>query len=355
MTIYTVRQSFTLLLDGVIYLGGENVDLNKVQFERVKHKLEGVEPTAIINQGNNGGSGNGDCCFPAPYLASINPNVLLINDRIVLTISGSFFTPDMTVDLGENITINSIDFVSDNLILVSVTALTNLGFNSLILNNGSEAAYANSVEVIDQSVVTIDLRLGGTDFSNAAIRLRQDMSFDRTTAGMIFTGANPWESWVKFVGDGNQWVWNRDIKRKVSWIFTSTNSFMVGIGSDETDEGSTTQYNQGEIMSYMFSATGFYGFYGNDGTPGNTVNQNVVNTSVTSGSVRKVVLENNGEPGSNFYLYELPSSDIGDWADTSNLIRSGTVASNMRADAQNIMPFCVPRISGCSLLGFILE
>ena len=226
----------------------------------------------------------------------------------------------------------------------------------LVLNNGNQTIVSNAIEIIDLSNAIVDLRLNGTAFTNAAIQMRSGMSFTRTANGLQFAGSNPWSSWARFLGDNGEWQWERNNEsKKLSWIFTNTSSFMLGIGSDETDEASTAQYFQGEILGYFSSATNFWGFYGNNGTPGGSASQ-ANGTPLTNGSVKKLVLEDNGETGSNFYVYELPSSDIADWMDTSNLKANGTVNNIMAADAANIMPFAIPRGSNQTLfLGFILE
>ena len=292
--------------------------------------------------------------YPAPYFSEITPATLVLNTTVTLNITGSYFTPSMAISLG-GVTINNVQFVNNNLITVEVTVESTVGFYDLVLNNGNQIVVSDAVEIIDLSNAIVDLRLGGTSFTNSAIQMRSGMNFTRTAAGLQFAGASPWSSWVRFVGDSNIWTWNRSEKKKLSWIFTNTVAFMIGIGSDESDPNSTAQYGQGEIMGYFNSSTSFYGFYGNNGNPGSLANQSSA-ASLTAGSVRKLVLENNGEPGSNFYLYELPSANIADWMDTSNLKHSGAVSNNMSADATNIMPFCIPSVSTSTLfLGFILE
>ena len=293
--------------------------------------------------------------YPSPYFAQVNPATLLTGMASNLTITGSYFTPSMAVAIG-GVTVNNIQFISSNEIAVDVTAGNTVGQFDLILNNGNQTVISNAIEIIELSNAIVDLRLNGTAFSNAAIQMRSGMSFTRTANGLQFAGAQPWSSWARFVGDNGDWTWQRNsISRKLSWIFTNAGAFMLGIGSDQTNETSTSQFAQGEITAYLTSSTSFWGFYGNNGTVGSSTSQSI-GANLTSGSIKKLVLENNGVPGSNFYVYELPSADINDWMDTSNLKHEGVIANNMAANSANIMPFAIPRTTSQDLfLGFILE
>lgn len=42
MASYTIRQGFTIILDGIIYAGGDTVELSQSVFEQHRHKLEGT-------------------------------------------------------------------------------------------------------------------------------------------------------------------------------------------------------------------------------------------------------------------------------------------------------------------------
>lgn len=350
--IHTIRPGFTITQGLVTYVGGEEVDLTAAEFELHKHKLEGVESSVIPidTDGNN----KVECCFPQPFISKITPFKLVLASTQTINVEGSFFTPDTTVNI-ESARVNNVEFISSHLLKVSLTVGDRAGLFDLTINNGDETIASQAIELFDVGDAIVDLRIGGAVFGNNAIAMRAGMSFTRTATGVQFNGSNPWSSWARFVGDTGEWVWSRREKVKLSWIFTNSSSMMVGIGSFETNETSTSQWREGEIMGYCSSATNFYGFYGNDGTPGTLANQST-GGSFTSGSTLKLVLENNGEPRSNFYLYQLPSANIEDWMDTSNLIVSGTIANSMNADAATIMPFCIPRSgSATTFLGFIQE
>ena len=269
-----------------------------------------------------------------------------------ITIYGSFFTPNTSVNC-DGVTVNSSRFIDSQSIEVNVTAKSVLGIFDLSIDNGKKTVVSDAIEIKDLADSLVDLRSGGTEFSDAAIAMRSGMSFIRTPDGLYFTGINPWSSWARFVGDNREWIWDRGDKKTISWIFINTAAIMLGIGSEETNSSSTTQYREAEIVGY-FNASSFNGFYGNSGTPGSPITQ--AQSFAFSAAIKKLVLSNNGEPGSRYSLYQLPSADFSDWFDTNNLIGTGIINNNMTADAEAIMPFVVPRDGGSSLfLGFILE
>lgn len=357
MAEYTIRQGFTIQQGSLIYSGGDTVELSEFEFVLHKHKLEGIESTvATIDFPSSPKSGGGKGNFPAPYVSQINSGNILQNKTKTIIISGSFFTPD-TVVSSEGATLNSLKFVNSHLIEVEVTAGPNVGTFDLVLDNGSDqkTIAPSAIKVMNLSDSVVDLRSGGTEFTTAAIAVRSDMRFVRTGNGLYFLGRSPWGSWARFVGDNREWVWNRNLKRTVSWIFTNTNRLMLGIGSESNRQSSDTQYAEGEILAYFPSPTIIDRFFGNNGTLGNTVVQQI-GFNWSDSTAKKLVLESNGEPGSRYSFYQLPSEDPADWLDTSNLIATGTIENQMSADEPTIMPFVIPDNGDSTLfLGFILE
>lgn len=194
----------------------------------------------------------------------------------------------------------------------------------------------------------IDLRTGGEILTagNSAgndIRFRSGMAINRDANGMYFTGSNPWQSWVKF----EKYKWNRGQNKTIEWVFSRPSSaMMLGIGSDATDETSSSQYSQAENQAYFNNSNNLYGLYGNNGILGNGTSQNM-NTDLTGGSgIYKIKFTNDGSGGTGtFSIYELPSSNKADWDNESNLLRTWTIGSNMSADENVLMPFIIP-ISG---------
>ena len=360
MAIYKIRPGFTIVgAQGrsPLLVGGDSVELSELEFEQNKHKLEGVEATVIPIVKTKPGNNNTQTGFPAPWVDSTGSTKIPVGFARDMTIDirGSFFTPDMEVSLTGG-TVEGFVFKSDNQISISVRAGAISGLFDLNLNNGKSTVVPQFLDLYELKETVVDLRHRGTEFSPEAIKMREGMSYARDSEGLYFTGMQRnWGSWVKLVGDGDSWTWNRSIKRKITQIFTNTSSLMIGIGSTESSPTSTNQWNQGEIMGYLSEPTSFSGFYGNSGTPGNVATFFDSRNNLSTGSIRKIVWENNGEPQSKFYLYELPNGDIDSWRTTGKLIYSGTIPSNMSADASTIMPFIVPRSSNDRILGFILE
>ena len=348
MAVYTIRPGFTIAIDSTVYQGGDSVNLSDEQFLLHKHKLEGVGSN--IPDLDFGG-GSGECCFPAPVVASINPARLFADMTAILTLEGSFFTPDTTVVI-DGLTLDSVEFVSDNKISARVTVGSSVGQKNLTASNGKETVSQDAIEILDPADSIIDLRAGGTQFSNNAIEVRSGMNVIRESRGLSFDTASSWGSWARFVGDNDEWTWNRSQARSVAWIVNNLGRGMLGIGSRANNPNNSQQYYQAEILVYLSSATQIAGLYGNYGTPGQGVSQG---ESFSTSNPKKIVFKDNGEQGSQILVYQLPSSDINDWLDESNLIKTITVGSNFTADEAEIMPFVVPQSgTNFNLLGMIL-
>ena len=348
MSIYTIRPGFTINIDGTSYQGGQEVDLNLEQLGQHKHKLEGIEADVIPTAPNNS-----DCvCFPAPFVSIVSSPKILTASEQEISIFGSYFTPNTTVEL-EAGTVLSVEFVSSSLLKANITAGNTPGFYDLIINNGSQTVEEDFIQFFDTPEGLVDLRSSGTSFSPAAIEMRSGMSFTRTAEGMYFSGSNPWSSWARFVGDDDRWVWSRSQKKSLSWISVNSDTIMQGIGSRQNDETNNTQYLQAERVAYL-TRNNLSSLFGNTGNPGSGTSQGLsIVKSPTD--IIKTTLTNNGEVGGKYRAYRLPGAAIPDWFDTSDLL--GEVDLNdFGADAPEIMPFVIPRSGTTSIfLGFILE
>jgi len=305
---------------------------------------------------NDGGSfnaiGSGEL---APYFSSISPHRINTSITDTLTITGGNFDYDTTVSItGWPGTVNDTRYISDDTIEVDVTSTATEAFYSIVLTNGSKNSSGfetddgvNALEV--KTSTWNDLRSGGGTFTdgNAAgndIRYRSGMSLSRDANGMSFAGSSPWSSWVKF----EFLQWNRGDNSTLEWVFTAPDgAMMIGIGSDATNESSTSQYSQAEVEAYFNSSTNFWGLYGNNGTVGSAGNQNL-STSISScaSNVLKVKFESDGDAGGTFTLYCLPSSAPGDWDDETTVISTSTIGGTLNPDEVNIMPFIIPRSGG---------
>ena len=280
---------------------------------------------------------------------------MLLNTSGKLNVTGSFFTPDTTVEV-EGATVNAVEFVNSHRLTVNLTVGDTERISNVILNNGKELIIENAISLFFSEATFVDLRAGGTDFSSSAIETVDGLSFTRTAGGIQTSGVEAFSAWMRFVGDNDAWVWSRSEKKTLSWIFSNTSSFMVGIGSRAIDPDSTQPFYQAEIMSYFSSTVDFSGFFGNRGNPGQGVNDSKEASFSNESGIKKVVFENNGEPGGAISFYDLPDANLASWLDTSNLRGSFTTINNFTADEERIMPFAIPRTGGGSLLlGFVIE
>lgn len=253
-----------------------------------------------------------------------------------ITIYGENFTQSTTVTSSNGLIINSVTYVSNSQIVLNVTTPSVDQTHDLTIDNQLCSITINGF-ITTQLSTWIDLSTSGTGNDPD---VQSAMTVGRDADGMFFNGTNPWSSWVKFSDD----TWSRGANNTLQWIFTRpTAAMMIGIGSTSTNETSTAQYYQGEVMIYISSSTNVWGFFGNSGSPGNAGNfSNTANISGGSG-VYKLVFENDGGVGSNVTLYEIPSIAQQDWDNTSNVIFTTTIAGSLNPQQANIMPFIIPR------------
>lgn len=349
MALYTIRPNttFTIIQNGTTYRGGEEVDLNEQEFDDHKHKLEGVDRTVVdLSPTEN--------CFPEPWITSVFPSSVVADTSHILEIKGSFFTPDSTnVTIG-GVAATSYEFIDSSTIRVGFDSDIGLGEHDLLIDNGSSTILENAVNIFDLPNGVVDLRTGGTPFTAAAVEMRGGMSMVRDVDGVYFEGVNVWASWVRFVGDEDSWIWNRNTKKTLTWIYQNIDHCMLGIGSRANDSVANAQYYRGELLSYNFNGTQIRHLFGNNGTQGIGVTQ-ALTWSKTREDTIKLVFTNNGENGGTFTAYRLPSANVSDWFDVSEQIGQVTI-TGFGSDEPDIMPFAIPANGdGSRFIGFILE
>lgn len=294
----------------------------------------------------------GGCNDSNPYLMNPYPLRINPNETKTFTLEGINFRSDTTVEIiGLDGSINSVAYVSSTEMILQVTAgETQTTYDIVISNSCSDNSEypGNGVAAFVVSASDwVDLRQGGDSLPN--IRTRAGMTVERDADGMFFTGRSPWGSWVKF----EDYIFNRNEGKTLEWVFRPESYFMVGLGSDETDESSNSQWNQAEWMAYFSSSSYWWGMYGNSGTSGTYQNQSI-GQNINAGGIYKLRMSDNGASGNLIELFELPSATLSDWDDESNLISSVTSVST--ADADNLMPFIIPQNGGAGrYLGFKVE
>lgn len=349
MTNYTIRPGFNIVLNGVLYLGGESVDLSEIEYQANKHKLEGTESNFKTIKLPSTSKSSG---YPAPYISKVIPPKIITGTSQAITIEGSFFTLGTSVKVSSG-SVEKIEFKSDNELEVVIRATNVVGNYDLIFDNGKQTIAPKAIEFFDIPSGLVDLRSGGTSFEESSVEMRDGMSYSRTPEGMVFSGSVPWRSWARLVGNNDAWVWNRRQKKTLSWIFRNSARCMIGIGSRSTNVRSNEQYSESEIVVYA-DATRIYNLYGNNGRPSNGVLQNFI-ADKNSSDIVKAVFTNNGENGGSFSFYKLSSSRLSDWFFYDRKLGEITI-EGFGSNEPEIMPFVIPSNgSGSIFLGFILE
>lgn len=283
-----------------------------------------------------------------PYITQ-SPYKLLVETSGNLVLTGINFRPDTLLDIPNwegtlsNIVVNSPTEISFDYETGETPAIYDVIVKNKVANTFWEGNGEDLIAVIKNTWK--DLRLNGDVFTQGNdvgndIRYKLGMSMSRDEKGMYFTGANPWKSWVKF----ESLAWTRGENKTIEWIFTpALNEMMIGIGSNETDEKSSNQYNQMEVEAYFISSTKFRELKGNNGTPGKSGKQEC-KVTMKEQVCLKIKFTNDGTASeSRFTLYSLPGTDFVYWDDESTILQSVIVGGTLAPDAEHIMPSIIPR------------
>lgn len=85
--------------------------------------------------------------MPAPFLDELIPDSTLPGVTTNFTLKGSFFTPGMSVVI-EGQTVNSINFINDNEVILNVTTGMTEGFFNVTLDNGISNTFYNALWIV---------------------------------------------------------------------------------------------------------------------------------------------------------------------------------------------------------------
>ena len=194
--------------------------------------------------------------------------------------------------------------------------------------------------IVIEVIPWIDLRLNGTPLNESELTYAERLTYTRTAEGMRFSGDTGWDTWAYF----KLLEHPRSQKKTYEWIFVhTTGSMMIGIGGANADPNTTQAYYEAEIVGYFNSQTSFNRLYGDRSNGGSR-------TTVTASGVKKLILENNGEGGYKYFIYEIPSADPADWRDTSSLKGSGIIPSVFKESDSPIAPYFTPDSSTHQLI-----
>lgn len=264
-----------------------------------------------------------------------------INSTVNLTITGYNFSEHTTLDIS-GAAINSYSIQDNSTIIANITAGAVGDTADIVVSNTC------GFDTITDGLVTLlsvwkDLRAGGDAFTMGNgtgndIRYKNGMNVVRNTQGMRFTGANPWQSWVKF----ENMQFTRGTGKTVEFILQLHGSCMLGISGITTTETSTAQYKEGAVLAFFSSTNNLWGLYGSSPTNGTTWNQ-ANSATIGNGSIIKVKIENDGSAGNKVTIYQIPSVNPTDWDDESTIIKSITSTNGNTQSA--LIPFIIPRNS----------
>ena len=84
----------------------------------------------------------------APFFKGIDKQSILPNTTTVVTVTGAFFTPNMTYSVSGSNSISQFEFISDNQIKISITTGDSEGNFNLTLSNGQSKTFVGVIPVI---------------------------------------------------------------------------------------------------------------------------------------------------------------------------------------------------------------
>ena len=269
------------------------------------------------------------CGYPAPYVAKVLPKKLQANSLGEIEIEGSFFTPQITLESSAGVTIDSIRFVSDNKITANITT-SGIGTKDLTLSNGLQTIVSSALEVVDAP--WIDLRENGEILAvGTDLVVGNSIQVIRNASGMYFQGARLWRSSAAF----EKYKFVRGDSKSIEIIFNNAGvSYMVGVGKNPRNINSSAQYYEAELVLY-FSGNRFNSLFGDRSSFSYQRN-------LASGGGLKVKFTDDVKVGSEFFLYQLDSTNPIDWDDESNLVVSDSITSQFRLVGEEIFPFIIP-------------
>ncbi|MCB0405624.1 MAG: hypothetical protein KDD51_12640 [Bdellovibrionales bacterium] len=278
----------------------------------------------------------GGCSAVVPQIPSFS-RVIFPSTTVSNSLSGDYFTSGTTIDV-PGLTVSNVTYTDPSNMSFDITSGASTGFYDLeVTNECGKTTVSNAVEV--RTPGWVDLRSTGDSDASLGVVTDATTTAVRDATGMYFTGTGGWGTYVHFTG----WEFTRGNYTALEWVFVknSSSTFMVGIGSDEQNFSSGSQWNQAEVELYTFTNS-MWGFYGNNGTPGTTWNQSDAAT-LNYGTYYKVRYNSDGSSGNNIVVYTVTSTD---W--DTNVTTVNTTASTNTANATNLRPMVLPNTVGTS-------
>lgn len=272
--------------------------------------------------------------FPAPFIADIEPFKFDRNQTKEIILEGAHFTLNMGIS-SPGLTIDSRTFIDDNKIQIKATAVNTVGTYDLILNNGTQTIISDAISVLDTP--WIDYRSGGTSLiygTDVVVTNRiNNNSIRRTSNGMWFSGASQWRSAVEL----KSLQFSRGNRTTVEIIVNNYNSrYFIGVGREGRNINSSAQYYEAEVGVLISNNYLLYRLYGNR-------NIKEYYRRYISGGLIKLVISDDCQIGSRWYLYRLLGTDSSQWNDRSNLIFSSVLDDRFSYFGELLYPLFLPR------------
>jgi hypothetical protein len=264
----------------------------------------------------------GELCKHPPVVHSTQPIHVVTGTVNHVILKGDYFHPNLTVYLPfVNGTITNVVWNNFHEIEFDIFVGTDSTVTPTITTCDGTATF----DVLAVTSTWVDLRAGSPSTWTETHDPGTTITYD--SEGLISTGSL-WGNWYKFTSHS----WARTTLKKVEFIMKHNNTaHMAGIMGSEQDETSNAQYYQAEIYAYFPNT--FWGFYGTN-VSHSGVNGSQAGAPALTDPYYKFVFENNGQPGSNYYLYGL--ADLSNFDDTSNLMMSGTVPASFTCDSPTL-------------------
>ena len=235
------------------------------------------------------------------------------------------------LDLAIPLTAQIID---SNRFLVTISTATEGIFDLVfVLTTEIQLRAAAAVEV--KTSVWIDFRQDGTAIAESDWRKRTDISINRSTQGMQITGDTGWDVGLGYLPLSHP----RSDKKTYQFVGKFVGSIMLGVVSADFNINQTTMYSMAEIAFWLRNANTFARFYGNGGSFS-------VELPLDGSKFHRLTLENNGEPGANYFIHELPSGNPEDWDDSSNLVAFGQTPNIFSHANNTLCPGFIPSSLG---------
>ncbi len=173
----------------------------------------------------------------APFIQSANPTLLDIDQTgIIVTVKGSGFDPNTIFDLGDNITVQSIENVSPSEVKLTVDTGSLEQHNVVKAFNGGTESFGNvEVQTKDVTVIVPD-NSGGTLWENQTSNI---------TTGLGFVEAGNVSGWNKSA-TFNTAVANTDFILSFNMIANGSAYAMVGVNIANT----TSSYSDIDFAFY---------------------------------------------------------------------------------------------------------